>query len=292
MQDIKTIRATQTAPAIILNSNLEHELLIRETRAKYLAKDKEELAIFNQGEIALDNAAYNGNESDVIHTNGHIIQTNRARNNRFNTAQHEKDENGLKALARILAETGITMAVLNAWMQGIAATVAPPRSSSALKGTFDDKAQDTMQIVMDENFIYGGENVTERTAELFNKRIQRILDYQKLIDETSDPAKKAILEDKFERLVDRSNAIFHPDIGWSIAAERVSRVDDHLVELHGECNDGVVCTFSPRSYGSHNSRKMKIDVADQFDDNPTETVGEVKAEVTQRVAPPEYKFVR
>jgi phosphoribosyl-ATP pyrophosphohydrolase len=293
MQDMKTIKALGQNPAVILDKDLALDLLVRETRFENLRKDREQRDIFNQGEIALDNAAYNNSDSEVIHTNGHVIQNNRGRNNKYHTEHKEKDPHGLKAMALMLEQAGVAAAVLQSWMQGITATLAPsPSKSSALKGTFDDKAQDSMQIVMDENFIYGGEVVTNRTAELFNKRIQRILDMQKAIEEETNPTVKADLEDKFERLVQRTDAIYHPDVGWSICSARVGQVNDHIVERHGECTDGVVCSYSPVTFGSHNGRKMKIDVGDQFDDNPTETIGEVKAEVTQRVAPPEFKFVR
>lgn len=293
MQDMKTIRAQQNAPAIILNKDLEYEMLIRETRVKNLAKDKEELAIFNQGEIALEGAAYNGSESEVIHTNGHVVQNNRARHNKYHTEHKEKDPHGLKALARVLAEAGVNMAVLETWVKNIGATIAgPARSASALKGTFDDKAQDEMQIVFDDNFIYGGENVTLRTAEIFNKRLERILRMQKELEETTDPAEQAILQDQFDRLVERTGAIFHPEVGWSVPTERVARVNRVLSEENGPCVEGVVPTFSPRSCGCHNGRQIKRDIADQFDQDPNETIGEVKVETPQFVAPPEFKFVR
>lgn len=288
MQDIKTIRASGQTPAIILNKDLEFELLVRETRLENLRKDREERDIFNQGEIALDNAAYNGNDSDVIHTNGHVIQNNRAGNNKYISEQKEKDPYGLKALARVLTEAGINMAVLDTWLKNISATVAgpAPRSSSNLKGTFDDKAQNDFQVVMDENFIYGGENVSIRTAEVFNKRLERILREQKALEEEMDPAKKAILQDKFDRLVERTGAIFHPDIGWTVPSERLNRVNNELVKQHGACEEGVVPSFSQRRCGCHNGRKISRDIDDQFNEDPDETLGKVKVEVSQSVASP------
>lgn len=296
MQNIKNIREKEGV-SIILQKDLEFELLVRETRAKYLQEEKTNRDIFNQEDIALENAAHYG-DGEVAHTNGRVIQNNKARHNKFDTEHKEKDSLGLKAFAEALAQIGISAAVVQGWISNIGATIASSARStaSALKGTFDDNAQDNLKIVMDENFIYGGENVSMRTANVLNKRIGRILDLQKQMEEASDPVERAEIAQRFETLVERTarqGLLYHPDVGWSYSTDYVQALDQAIAERYDhDCNEGVVCTFSPIARASHNGRKMKIDVGDQYDNNPDETIGKVEVKTPQIVAPPEYKFVR
>ena len=91
----------------------EAEIFTSKDLARALArKDREDFAIFQQGEIALDSAAYNGDENDILHTNGRIIGNNRARHNKFSTSHHEKDSHGIKALIGALEAIGVANAVL------------------------------------------------------------------------------------------------------------------------------------------------------------------------------------
>lgn len=285
MQTVNKNTGSNTRSALD-DKDLAYEILVRETRTENLRKDKESLAIFNQGEIALDNAAANGDDNDVVHTNGHVVQSNRARNNRYSTLHQEKDLHGIKALIKSFASMGLTMAIVEQWAKGIGATLQ--NRSPSLKGTFTTNSKDDNAIVFDEHFIYGGENVSLRTADLFGQRLERILRLQKEMSAATNPVEYAEKRDQFERLVERSGVIYHEGVGWAFPSERVDRIENHIEDA--DCN-GVVCTFSPRMGGS-DSRRMKIDVGDQFDDDPNETIGEAKVETPQFVAPPGVHFVR
>lgn len=252
-------------------------------------KDREDFAIFQQGEIALDSAAYNGDESDNIQANGRIIGNNRARNNKYLNGHQEKDSYGIKALIGALEAIGVAQAVLVEWARGIGATLTP--SGSGMTSAFKAKSN-FKDVVYDENFIYGGEEVSTRTAELFTKRLERIIELQKKLQLVKDPVQRAEIKDQFTRLVERSNVAFHPGVGWAFASEKVARVNNVVQPVDGNCV-GVVCTFSPRLGGGLGGRKMKIDVGDQFDDNPDETIGEVKdpSAEARRIAPPEFHYI-
>lgn len=269
----------------------EAEILTNKQLIRTLArKDREDFAIFQQGEIALDSAAYNGSDDDTVHANGRIVGNNRARYNRFNTTHSEKDPHGLKALMGALAAVGVSLAVLEEWVKGIGATL--PHTGTQMVKTFSAKSKDMSNVVYDENFIYGGEEVSARTAELFTQRLERIIDLQKKLQATTDPVARVEIQDQFTRLVERSNVVFHPGVGWAYASEKVARVNSAVDAVDGNCT-GVVCTFSPRLGGGLGGRKMKIDVADQYDENPDETIGEVKdpnAEA-RRIAPPEFHYI-
>ncbi len=246
----------------------EAETVTTKELARVLArKDKEDFATFQQGEIALDNAAYNDSDDNTITTGtGKIITNNRARNNRYHTHHHEKDPNGIKALAESMAALGLTLVLIQQWAQRAVAT------PSSLSGTFGHKSKD--EQIADAEYIYEGEDVSAETARLLNNRLARILRAQKELEDITDPEEYAAKKDLLDRLIERSGVRAHDKIGFAYDPVKVAKIENFLNPDEVDCT-GMVCVYRPRA-AAHDSRRMKIDVGDQYDQDPTETIGEVK----------------
>lgn len=292
MQDINKIKekqplqpmSTQDALGLILEVE-RLEKIRRENR-----KDKEERDDFFRGEVALENAAYNDVDDDTVTTGTGKIIVGRGSKNRHHTIHNDKDPYGVKALAEALTAMALSTALIEQWAKRAFAAVSAPvaAATSSLSGKFDDKSKD--MLFADAEFIYEAEDVSAETARLLNNRMARILREQKELQSITDPVEYAALKDALDRLIERSDVRFHERVGFAFEPEKVTKIEKFLDPESVDCS-GMVCVFKPRA-ATHDSRRMKIDVADQYDQDPTETIGEAKVETPQNVAPPEFHFIR
>ena len=254
-------------------------------------KDKEERDDFFRGEVALENAAYHDLDDDSVTTGAGKIIVGRGGKNRHHTIHHGHDPYGVKALAEALQAMALSTALIEQWAKRAFAAVAAPVAAStspSLSGKFDDKSNE--MIFADAQFIYESEDVSAETARLLNNRMARILREQRELQSITDPLQYAERKDALDRLIERSNVHFHDRVGFAFEPEKVTKIENFLDPDGRDCS-GMVCVFKPRST-AHDSRRIKIDVADQFDNDPDETIGKVEIQTPQIVAPPELKFVR
>lgn len=288
MQDTKTVMA-KNAPTIIQNKDLEYELLVKEARARHRLEDKEAMAIFQQGEIAADIAAANGDDREVIASNGRI-RTGRGHYNKFLTYHQEKDELGLKTMLKALIDVGVAAAVIETWMKSISATL--PHRVTSVASDFTGKARDIMaDVVYDENFVYGGEEVSVRTADLFQKRTDRILALLKQRQSATTPEEYFEADEALTRILVRSKAFIHKDLGVVYDTQKVDIVNNEVDGRDGNAC-GVVGTFRKHGLCNVDSRGIKRLIGDQFEQDGDDVIGEVKTEpVVQVLRPAELNLV-
>jgi len=281
MQDMKTILKGHT-PDLIAGDDLETEIRKREAR-----KEREATDLFNQGEGALRDAARDG--IDIISTaSGQLIQSNRAKNNKFKSTFNEFRKMGMNAILDTMLAAGASLAAI----QEAAQILVSP--SGAFSTAASRPASVTPDFYEDETHVYETQFVSRNAHRLLATEVARVRRVERQIRECTDPAELSAKKAQLAELVEEYQMRLHPLTGKYVhSAERATEEELRFNPDNVLAQKDCVFIYREKP-GAHDSRKRSVVLGDQYDQQTIEVIATDSSHAqgeARPIAPPELHHI-